>query len=95
MTTHSNRGEWFCRAREATLLLYSYSLLLLAAPVDAGAQTQRCGWIDFGFNSMKSDEIAFHDSERIWRLSRNAGTWPLIRQSDMYPNTRRRTPIPT
>lgn len=85
MTRHSNYGQWFWRTRRRVVLLYS--LLLMTAPIHAGAQTQRCGWLNFGFNAMKPDEIAFQDSERIWRIVKNAGKWPLIRQSDMYPNT--------
>ncbi|WP_174956441.1 MULTISPECIES: DUF4087 domain-containing protein [Burkholderia] len=79
--------RWWLVPRIQTLMGMLYSALVLMCPIHADASGDRCGWLDLSRNSSKNNAIEFHDSERIWMVDREAGQWPLIRQSDMYPNT--------
>ncbi|KVL21548.1 hypothetical protein [Burkholderia sp. MSMB1826] len=81
---NDTRWKWVFRMRK--WIAVSCSALVSMGPIHADASGDRCGWLDLSQSTVKRDAIEFHDSERIWLVNRDAGQWPLIRQSDMYPN---------
>lgn len=84
---HDSRWRFVLRRRQWCAV--SCAALVLTGPAAAHASGDRCGWLDLSSSGARENEVVFRDGEQNWRIDRNAGRWPVIRQSDMYPNTTR------